>query len=89
MEETNPEIETKMNELKAKDNPSIIDAQKYVRYLINVKHYSPEEVLEDVQHWLLEIVEKAIKEVERENMKPKPKRYYVSLKEPLEDSMLK
>ena len=32
---------------------------------------------------------KGIKEVERENAKPKPKRYYVSLKEPLEDANLR
>lgn len=83
------DVEKRMNELKALDSPSIIEAQKYIRYLINVKKYAPEEVLEDVEHWPLEKVAHAIKKVERENLKPKPKRYYVSLKEPLEDSSLR
>jgi len=79
------EVEKKMEEIKVLKDPDRFQAQKYIRYLINVKKYAGEEVMEDVEHWPLEIVERAIKEVERENSKPKPKRYYVSLKEPLEE----
>ena len=88
MEEIN-DVKEKIAKLKAIKQPSYLEVRKYVRYLINVKKYSPEEVMEDVMHWPLSFVEKAIKEVERENLKPKPKRYYVSLKEPLEDGALR
>ncbi len=82
-------VEKRMNEIKAKDDPSHVEIHKYVRYLINVKKYAGEEVLEDVPHWELGKVESSIKSVERENSKPRPKRYYVSLKEPLEDPSIK
>ena len=78
-----------MEDIKKKESPSHVDMHKYIRYAINVKKFSNEEVLEDVAHWPLEKVQTNIKEVERENSKPKPKRYYVSLKEPLEDVALK
>ena len=89
MEEVNEEVQKKMVKLKKLKKPSYLEVRKYIRYLINVKKYSPEEVIEEVMHWPLSFVERAIKEVERENLKPKPKRYYVSLKEPLEDSSLR
>lgn len=83
MEEKN--IEQEMNKLRETKNPTIMDIQKLVRYYINVKKYDSEKILEDLSHWNKEEVEKAIKEVERENSKPKPQRYYVSLKEPLDE----
>ncbi len=75
-----------IEDLKNKAAPSTVEIYKYVRYLVNAKKYSEDEVYEDVPGWEKEKVEKAIKEVERENSKPKPKRYYVSLKEPLEEN---
>ena len=89
MEEVNEEVQKKMAKLKSVKKPSYLEVRKYIRYLINVNKYSPEQVLDEVMHWPLSFVEKAMKEVERENQKPKPKRYYVSLKEPLEDGALR
>ena len=89
MEEVNEEVQKKMVKLKSIKKPSFLEVRKYIRYLTNIKKFSPEEVVEEVMHWPLSFVERAIKEVERENLKPKPKRYYVSLKEPLEDGVLR
>lgn len=75
-----------MNKIKEKSEPSTVEIYKYIRFLINVKKLGKEEVFNDVKTWDKEKVENVIKEVERENSKPKPKRYYVSLKEPLEEN---
>ena len=83
--EDSDSIRAEMNAIKKKKSPTIVEVQKYVRYLINIMKYDPESVYEDVRHWDKEKVAAAIKDVERENLKPKPKRYYVSLKEPLEE----
>jgi hypothetical protein len=80
-------VADEMKKIKAKKSPTIVDVQRYVRYTINVLKYDEEKVYEDVSHWPKEQVMKAIKEVERENSKPRPKRYYVSLKEPLEEEL--
>lgn len=74
-----------MNQIRNKTDPSHIEVHKYVRYMINKESYTAEEVLDELADWPLEKVETAIKDVERENSKPRPKRYYVSLKEPLEE----
>ena len=79
------DVEQRMLELKNKEEPTQVDMYKYIRYLINVKEMSNEEVIEETRHWPLEKITNAINRVERENAKPKPKRYYVSLKEPLDD----
>ncbi|MBT3720684.1 hypothetical protein HN789_02245 [archaeon] len=76
----------KMNEIKNKSDPSIIEVYKYIRYKINVEKSSSESLFNELDHWDKKKIENAIKEVERENTKPKPKRYYVSLKEPLEEN---
>ncbi len=89
MEEVNKEIQEKMAKLKKIEKPSFLEVRKYVRYLTNIKKFSAEQIMEEVMHWQLSFVERAIKEVERENTKPKPKRYYVSLKKPLEDTTLR
>ncbi|MCM2325798.1 MAG: hypothetical protein NDI94_05010 [Candidatus Woesearchaeota archaeon] len=83
------DVEQKMNLLKEKKDPGEQDVRKYVRYLLNVKKHSEEQVKDDLKHWKPAMVESAIKDVERENQKPRPQRYYVSLKEPLEDGSLK
>lgn len=80
------DIDKLMNQIKEIKDPSTVEIYKYVRYLINVKKYSKDEVFADVANWEKEKIENALKEVERENLKPKPKRYYVSLKEPLEEN---
>ncbi|MFH2020034.1 MAG: hypothetical protein ABIJ34_01355 [archaeon] len=80
------EVEKVMVEISKKENPTQNDIQKYVRYLINVKKYTDEKIYEELSKWDEEKLAKAIKEVARENSKPRPKRYYVSLKEPLEES---
>ena len=83
------DVAEKMSAIKAMENPSIPEIKKYIRYAINVLKFDGTELLEDVGHWNLETVERIIKDVQRENLKPKPKRYYVSLKEPLEEGSLR
>lgn len=78
------DVEEKMIQIKNMQNPSEVDIHKYIRYLMNVKKYSGEEVFDDVGHWELAKVESSIRMVESANSKPRPKRYFVSLKEPLE-----
>lgn len=78
-----------MNSIKLKEKPSIPEMRKYVRYIVNVLKYEPEAIMDHLSHWDKDEVERAIKEVVRENLKPKPKRYFVSLKEPLEDGALR
>jgi hypothetical protein len=78
-------IELEMKKIRAKKAPNAVELQKYIRYLINVRKYDPESIYEDVPLWKKDEVEKVIKDVERENSKPAPKRYYVSLKEPLDE----
>ena len=80
------DIEQQMKDIKNKESPTTVDIYKYVRYLINIKKYPDDDVYQDVLNWDKEKVSSAIKEVKRENLKPKPKRYYVSLKEPLEEN---
>ncbi len=79
------DVKEEMAKIRAKKSPAAFELQKYVRYLMNVLKYDSEAVFEDVPHWDKKAVENAVREVERENLKPTPKRYYVSLKEPLED----
>ena len=79
------DIELKMDEIKKKARPTDSEVKKYIRYMMNVKKYSNEQVMDECQDWGLAKIEHAIKEVELENSKPRPQRYYVSLKEPLED----
>ena len=78
------DVQASMNEIRNKLEPTQIEVHKYVRYLINVQNYSAERVMEKVPDWSLDKVETAIKDVERANNQPRPKRYYVSLKEPLD-----
>ena len=85
--EDSDSIRAEMDVIKKKKSPSEVELQKYVRYLINVLKYDSESVYEDVKHWDKEKISAAIKDIERENLKPKPKRYYVSLKEPLEEEL--
>ncbi|MBN2367762.1 hypothetical protein JXC34_01990, partial [Candidatus Woesearchaeota archaeon] len=70
------DVEKQMNEIREKNIPSLVEVKKYVRYAMNVLKNDPDALVEELSHWKLEDVEKAIKDVERENMKPKPKRYY-------------
>ncbi|NTV24204.1 MAG: hypothetical protein HGA85_07615 [Nanoarchaeota archaeon] len=81
------DVKKEMESLKAKLVPTSVEIIKYVRYLKNVLKYDDESIYVDVPKWKREEIEKALKEVERENSKPKPKRYYVSLKEPLDDGI--
>ncbi|MEM2131366.1 MAG: hypothetical protein QXR96_02500 [Candidatus Woesearchaeota archaeon] len=85
MVEENKNIENEMKKLREKRTPTIMEVQKLVRYYTNVKKYDSEKIFEELNNWKKDDVEKAIKEVERENSKPKPKRYYVSLKEPMDE----
>ncbi len=79
------DVKSEMEAIKGKKNPSRFEVLKYVRYMINVEKAEPESIHNLVSSWRTEEVDKAIKEVEQENAKPRPKRYYVSLKEPLEE----
>lgn len=78
------DVKEEMKKIKSKKNPSVVDIQRYVRYMVNVNKYDEDSIYEDVPHWKKDDVKKAITEVERENSKPRPQRYFVSLKEPLE-----
>ena len=66
-----------------------VEVLKYIRYAINVKKYPNEKIYEILSHWDKDKVNSAISKVEKENAAPRPKRYYVSLKEPLEDPNLR
>jgi hypothetical protein len=85
----NMDAQAMMETIKNKEKPTKTEMRKYIRYLINVKKLDAENVYEDVPHWEKDEVDKAIKDIERENSKPTPKRYYVSLKEPLEEGSLR
>lgn len=85
MEDSEKKIREDMKAIKAKKSPTIPEIQKYVRYLVNVLKYDAAKIHSDVPKWDKKKVDTAIKEVEFENSRPKPKRYYVSLKEPLEE----
>jgi hypothetical protein len=78
-------IESEMKKIRSKKSPNVLELQKYVRYLVNARKYDADSVYEDVPDWNRSEIEKALKEIERENSKPKPQRYYVSLKEPLDE----
>lgn len=83
------DVQETMNAIKQKKNPDTLEVKKYVRYLVNIEKFTTEQIMKNVSHWDADMVERALKDVERENAKPAPKRYYVSLKEPLEDSRFK
>ncbi|PIY59790.1 hypothetical protein COY95_05210 [Candidatus Woesearchaeota archaeon CG_4_10_14_0_8_um_filter_47_5] len=78
-----------MEEIRAKTNPSIVEKYKYIKYLI---HEVPEnERNKEIEHlaslWGEDDVQKILKDVESESKKLPPKKYYVSLRDPLEDPM--
>jgi hypothetical protein len=79
------DVQTRMNNIHNLKNPNSVEVLKYIRYLINVKDYDPDQVYEDVTHWDKSKIAMAIKDVYKENNRPKPKRYYVSLKDPLNE----
>ena len=83
------DVEDIMREIKAKNNPDSIEILKYIRYAVNVKKYPNEKIIEILSHWDLGKIDSAIKKVEKENSAPRPKRYYVSLKKPLEDQNMR
>ena len=78
------DIEFKMNEIKSKSRPTDSEIRKYVRYSMNVRKLDNDHIMDECQDWGLAKIESTIKDVERENQKPRPQRYYVSLKDPLE-----
>jgi len=80
------DVEIRMNEIKHNRNASTIEIYRLVRYLINVQEYNNSRIFDELVYFDEDKINQAIKKVETENSKPKPKRYYVSLKEPLEDN---
>ncbi|MBN1503323.1 hypothetical protein JW930_07325 [Candidatus Woesearchaeota archaeon] len=83
------DIKEKMQSIKEKADVTTLEKLKLVRYYINIQKYSSDKIIEELSHWDRAEIQKLIKDVEQENLKPGPKRYYVSLKEPLEDSALR
>ncbi|MBU0758292.1 MAG: hypothetical protein KKF44_09560 [Nanoarchaeota archaeon] len=79
-------VKRKMHEIKVKDNPTSLERLKLVRFFVNSEKYTEEKIYSELAHWPRQDVENSIHEVIKENSRPRPKRYYVSLKEPLEDS---
>lgn len=75
--------------LKQRQRPTSLEMLKLIRFYINHEKHSNARILEELAHWDRESVEKTIEHVEKENQKPKPKRFYVSLKEPLEDTYIR
>ena len=65
MEKANPEVKEKMEKIKANKNAGFLDIRKYIRYLINVEKIDPNSILNEVSHWPLVHVEKAIKQETR------------------------
>ena len=51
----------KMNEIKNKSDPSIIEVYKYIRYKINVEKSSSESLFNELDHWDKKKIENAIK----------------------------
>ena len=85
-DKTEQEVRRAMENVKSNVSPSASEKLKLVRYFINHEKYSHDKVLSELSRWPAEEVEKIIKDIERENQKPLPKRYYVSLKGPLDDA---
>ena len=85
----NPEIEAEMEAIKNKSNPTALEKVKLVRYYINVYEHPEGKIMELLKHWNPTDVKDHLQKVHEENAKKPPKRYYVSLKEPLEDSNLR
>jgi hypothetical protein len=85
----NPDIEKEMEEIKNKTHPTALEKVKLIRYYINVYEHPEDKILEILKHWNPDEVKEHLMGVLKENSKKPPKRYYVSLKEPLEDSKLR
>ena len=71
--------------IKNKKNPTPTEKYKLIRFYVNVLKMDTEKIYSQVPQWKKEDVDKIVKEVEAENLKPTPKRYYVSLKEPMDE----
>ena len=85
----NADIEKEMEQIRKKDHPTALDQVKLIRYYINVYEHPEEKIMELLSHWDPKEVKAHFGKVHEEKAKQPPKRYYVSLKEPLEDSDLK
>jgi hypothetical protein len=74
-------------EIKSKVNPTTLEKFKLIRYYMNHEKYSKDRIVSELPSWPKGDVQQIIEEIEKENQKPLPKRYFVSLKEPLDDNM--
>ncbi len=83
------EVKKNMENIRKKENPTTLEKMKLIRYYVNHEKYSESRILKLLKEWPEDEVMNIIDDVKKEDLKPKPKRYYVSLKEPLEDSVLK
>ncbi|MBD3204116.1 hypothetical protein GF327_07505 [Candidatus Woesearchaeota archaeon] len=83
------DIKKEMDAIRAKKEPTTLEKLKLIRYYFNKLKYTEEKIFEELSSWNKQEVENIISDVKKENQKPRPKRYYVSLKEPLEDTRLR
>jgi hypothetical protein len=51
--------------------------------------HDEEKIRQDVMHWDSKAVDEIIRMADAERSRPSPKRYFVSLKEPLEETGLR
>lgn len=84
----NDKTKAAMEAIRLKQNPTREEKLKYLRfYLKNIG--TKEKAIGELSSWGKAEILELIKEIELEKKKTMPKRYYVSLKEPLEDEFLR
>lgn len=75
--------ENEIKKIKEKARPSLSEKVEYIKYLIE-KEQLDFEIKELKEKWGAMLVDEIISEAKAQQKKGMPKKYYVSLKEPLE-----
>jgi len=78
------EILARILELKKKQDPTMLEKLKVIRFYYNTEKLEKERIYKEVP-WPKKDVDSILEDLDKERQKPRPKRYYVSLKEPLEE----
>jgi len=79
------DVSDEMQRIADDDNPNELEKKKYLRYLISQGSMAKKRP-ELEKRWGQRQVSELIEEIESENKKPNPRKYYVSLKEPLDEN---
>ena len=75
--------ESEIKRIKEKAKPTLSEKVEYIKYLIE-KEQLDFEIKELKEKWGATLVEEIVSDVRASQKKSTPKKYYVSLKEPLE-----